>query len=744
MKRAGRFLFAVVVSLVVSLSAFAGPGTPSSAAAKTAPATEKQLEQMARALKQKNPAAAYARLSAFATQKSSGVLGARAALALGYYDYGKAHYADAAKWMGRAQSDPLLRDFALYWSAETNLALTHDAEALAQLQKFRRDFPDSVMTEQALQSLGVAALALNQPAAALDALKEYSLTEQRPALLFLRAEAREQSAQKLEAASDYQQIYLNFPTSEQAREAGEKLSFLRSSLGQQIPAIPIEQRIGHAAVLFGNKEWRDARDEYAQLLPQLSGADRERAELRILECGVALGANPSEMQALKVADPDVDAERLLALAQWYRKQDQEPDMAAAVEAAVARAPYSRWAEEALFLAGNYYWVQLARERSSVFYKRLVENFPTSPDAAPSQWRMAWVEVLKRQPDAPGLLAQHLRQFPGSQFTPDALYWLGRLAEEAGNSALARSYYSKLVERYAQNYFQNLAATRLQALGPGPVAQADVLDTIPGVVPAQPVGDTIPPAAALRQSRADALRSIAFDASAELELRAAYATTGEPRLLLEAAQAAVAAGHVGAAIVTVRQIYPQLDARPFGEVPHDVWAAAYPLPFGTSIRQWSTHAGIDPMLTAGLIRQESAFSPEAQSNKNAIGLMQLLPKTARRLAKTAKVKYSRASLFDPDYNVRLGTIYVSGLKKDFGSVESALAAYNAGEERVAFWTTGQTYRDMAEFVDSIPFTETRDYVEIVSRNAEIYRKLYGAKQAQPNEPVKLAANRKRQP
>ncbi len=66
----------------------------------------------------------------------------------------------------------------------------------------------------------------------------------------------------------------------------------------------------------------------------------------------------------------------------------------------------------------------------------------------------------------------------------------------------------------------------------------------------------------RQARADALRSIAFDASAELELRAAYAATGEPRLLLEAAQAAVAAGHVGAAIVTVRQIYPQLDSRPF--------------------------------------------------------------------------------------------------------------------------------------------------------------------------------------
>jgi soluble lytic murein transglycosylase len=246
---------------------------------------------------------------------------------------------------------------------------------------------------------------------------------------------------------------------------------------------------------------------------------------------------------------------------------------------------------------------------------------------------------------------------------------------------------------------------------------------------------------VRQKRADALRSIAFDASAELELRAAYASTGEPRLLLEAAQAAVAAGHVGAAIVTVRQIYPQLDARPFDQVPRDVWMAAYPLPFSGSIKQWSVHAGIDPMLTAGLIRQESAFAPDAHSGANALGLMQLLPKTARQMAKKAKVGYSHSLLFDPDYNVRLGTIYVAGLKNDFGSVESALAAYNAGEDRVNSWTAGQSYRDLAEFVDSIPFTETREYVEIVTRNADIYRKLYGG---QKDEPVKLAANRKHQP
>ncbi len=152
-----------------------------------------ELEQLSRALKQKNPAAAYAKLSVFALAKSSGALGKRAALALGYYDYGKAHYAQAATWLKLAQSDVLLHDYALYWSSQTNLALNHNAEALAQLQQFRKDYPDSVITDQALQSLGVAALALNQPAEILAALDAYPQTAEKPALLFLRGEAREQS-----------------------------------------------------------------------------------------------------------------------------------------------------------------------------------------------------------------------------------------------------------------------------------------------------------------------------------------------------------------------------------------------------------------------------------------------------------------------------------------------------------------------------------------------------------------------
>ena len=205
-----------------------------------------QLRDLSRALKKKNPASAYEKLSAFANHNSKNAYGARAALALGYYDYSKTNFGLAAKWLARAQSDPLLRDYALYWNAETNIALSKQGDAIAQLQTLRADFPDSVMTDQALESLAGAAIALNQPNVALEALDAYPATKSKPALLFLRGEAREQAGRPLEAVEDYQPLYLRYPTAEQARQANAKLDFLRTTLKSGYQEIPLEERFAHA------------------------------------------------------------------------------------------------------------------------------------------------------------------------------------------------------------------------------------------------------------------------------------------------------------------------------------------------------------------------------------------------------------------------------------------------------------------------------------------------------------------
>src|ERR1700742_145800 len=132
----------------------------------------------------------------------------------------------------------------------------------------------------------------------------------------------------------------------------------------------------------------------------------------------------------------------------------------------------------------------------------------------------------------------------------------------------------------------------------------------------------------------------------------------------------------------------------------------------------------PLFAGVLIRQESIFQADIVSHANAVGLMQVLPKTGKLLAKQLKVRYTKAKLFDPEYNLELGMLYIAGLLKATGEPEYALAAFNAGEDRIAAWRAERNYEEIPELVESIPFTETRDYVQIVMRNADVYRQVYG--------------------
>ncbi len=130
------------------------------------------------------------------------------------------------------------------------------------------------------------------------------------------------------------------------------------------------------------------------------------------------------------------------------------------------------------------------------------------------------------------------------------------------------------------------------------------------------------------------------------------------------------------------------------------------------------------MVASLIRQESEFDPVVISYANAWGLMQLLPSVGKELAKHEGIHhFDPRDLLDPDTNIRLGCIYLKQMLDKFGGrPEYAFAAYNAGDGRVLDWQAAGQFHDMDEFVESIPFTQTRDYVQAIMRNESIYREL----------------------
>jgi peptidoglycan lytic transglycosylase len=713
-------------SLAVCFFILAGAAA-ATARPKPAPAgANERLQALSRALRyagsKRAARSAYNRLKAFG-RHAPRPLAARAALALGYYEQSEKHYREASRWFERAESDTLLRQYALFWEAQSALGDERNDQALALLETFRRDFPESVLTEPALESLARAALAANQPQRALAALAAYPRTALRPKLLFYEAQALEKTGALAEAAKNYQAVQDRFPLADVAEQAGERLGELEQQLGAQFPAAPLGELVTRAEILYLAHRWQDARDAYNGLLPRLAGTVRERAELRIAECDTRLSGDPVMLATLSLSDATLDAERLAALVAAYRSRQDEPAMLAAVEKAVARDPQGLWAAHALFEVGNDYWVNLDRSRAAAFYRRAAEKFPGGKLAATADWRAVWTAYLAGSADRTQLLEQHIRQFPESPFLPDALYWLGRAAERANDLPHARTWYGIAAARFPQNYFGLLASERLRAVGRAPAAPVDLALAPAAPADVQPLSGSIPASVTDRWQRAQALRSIAFDASAELELKAAYDATGFPRLLFEAARAARDARQYMHAARLARGLAPDLEARPVDDAPAEIWRLVYPLPFAGEIDAAAARVEVDPMLLAGLVRQESGFNPEAVSSAGALGLTQLMPETARKEARKIRVRYSRRRLFEPEYNLRLGAAHLAGLLEETGKLAQALAAYNAGRDHVAAWRAGGSYDSPAEFVESIPFSETRQYVETVIRNAEVYRRLY---------------------
>jgi soluble lytic murein transglycosylase len=166
---------------------------------------------------------------------------------------------------------------------------------------------------------------------------------------------------------------------------------------------------------------------------------------------------------------------------------------------------------------------------------------------------------------------------------------------------------------------------------------------------------------------------------------------------------------------------------WGGAPRDeyLFRALYPVAYESTLTRQADRHGLDRALLAALIRQESSFEPRATSAAGARGLMQIMPRVGRQLARSADYPFwDVALLYQADVSLELGTQHLAGLLRGYEDVTHALAAYNAGSSRAKRWLTKPGTDDPEVFVERIPFTETRGYVRVILRNREMYRTLYG--------------------
>jgi len=385
-----------------------------------------------------------------------------------------------------------------------------------------------------------------------------------------------------------------------------------------------------------------------------------------------------------------------------------------------------WGEEALLALANHFQKDALDDSAAPWWRRLLAEYPDGRYAERAAWRAGWSDYSAgRFQAAADTFEPTARRRPPGSATAGLLYWSGRARLALGETDRARALFVETIQRYKHAYHGVRAQDALARLG-GSVAPPVAADSAP------------PPQLLLPEPRGSRARLLLLIDRLDEAADALRLLPEVPRVTAALGWVEWRRGRFRPGIVAMKRAYPQWVGEAGDRLPREVWQVLYPIRYEPELTAAAREDGLDPALVAALILQESSFDADALSRVGARGLMQVMPATGRRIARAKGVRYKRAALNDPMTSLDFGTHYLRQMSERFtGAVEQVLAAYNAGPHRVDAWTAMRGQQTPDEFIETIPFSETRNYVMVVLANREQYRRLYGLARSAPPPAVEGA-------
>jgi soluble lytic murein transglycosylase len=609
------------------------------------------------------------------------------------------------------QALPLLGDYAAYYQAEALFKLKRYSDSTAKAAAIPRDYPASQLIRGALK------LQLDSVVAAGDYVSALKLSlafvEKYPSgadsvdALYLSGLSREETGDRAGAAQIYRSIWLNSPLAPQAAKSQERLVGLEK-LGVKPTGFSPEELLRRASAFSARNSFSRSL-QTLQSIP-LEGQPPAVVDLVVLRTGLNQyrmrnwkGAEKSLARAGASSTASIRSEARLWQAKVMEHLGQEERAFTLFMELAAEGEKQEFADDALMEAAGLRKGMGRYAEAAGLYEKMPRVCPESKHAGRAAWEAGWCRYLAGEHAAAA--ASLKRLLDDNSLREKALYWLGRALERSGN-AEASDYFSMLLNEYPAGFYAAWYRERKgikdnrESLGQHPVA----------------INATLP--AGYEKARLLASLGMVDEARREAAARRKNGDKktqfpGLARLYLEL-------GDYGSAI----SLFQQNRSIKWDRETLPLWTAGYPLVFTGQVVQQTTLNNLSAALIYALIRAESCFSPGVKSPAGAIGLMQLMPATAKATSRE-RGAFNPARLTTPDYNIMLGTRHFRDLMKGYaGDVVYSVAAYNAGATAVDRWRRRFAGIEKDEFVESIPYQETRDYVKKVYASAATYRQLYG--------------------
>jgi soluble lytic murein transglycosylase len=638
-------------------------------------------------------------------------------------------YAGAAAMLDSADFAKLTRvaDHALWLRGRALQQAGDHAKAKAVFQRLIAEFPDSLRAEEARILWANSAIqsgeALKVPAFLAEQIEAHDA-----AALLATAKAYESLNDQPNAVAFYRRTYFYGAGNDAAKEAEAKLI----SMAQPLTPSNAEEITARAEKLYAFRNWVEADKAFTQLAAGYGASLTPDVNLKRL----VTHANAKRMSDAQAAFMAISASSPLKeqahyeLVTGYARNRLFPDARRTAEEMRRAYPNGKLTPKAWVDAGLAARDARNKGEEQFFLGGALANYPNAVEVAQAQFELAWMaHEADNYQRSSQMLIEHLARYADKDTTNrgKAGYWAARDSERAGRTAEACALYDAVMYRYSANWYGYLAQQKVAAMScpAGAAPGSQVQKAIANLKSVTVAPETSGPKELARAEKSDDLSTIGlFDWAIE-ELNEAKTTAqNSPKINLALARHYRFKGDNVNALLALAKSYPDYSQMFPEEMGREEWEIFYPHVAWEQIKTWAKTRGLDMYQVAGLIRQESVFNPRASSHANAYGLMQLILPTARTVARkygsTANVSID--ALFQPALNIELGTAYMRDQLDKFGRIEYMAVAYNAGPGRVPQWRATLP-AEMDEFVEAIPFKETKGYVQGVIRNSAQYRRLY---------------------
>lgn len=591
----------------------------------------------------------------------------KAAFKAGIEQLNGADYEQAIESLTAAHKKlPFAGDYALFFLARAYMEDGDYKKSLRTIRKMLEEHPGSPMRQKALYMEIMNTLATGRQKRAVPLLEGY--VEEFPSdseTKFLYAYMLEKTGRQEEARRFFKEIYTGAgPLSLKAHEELETED------------VTLEDILDRASNLIGSFRYRDAE---SSLRAALSGYEGTLKKDLVEKLALSLFRQRRYPEA---AELYLSIEDLYNAARSFLRADDKDAFDETLDRLLAEGD-DRAAELMIVYADDKRRDGMVDEALELL-AQAGSRLPALSEEA--LWRTGWIHYMN------GDRRKALEVFTDlydSHGSAKYLYWKAKAAEKAGMDS--SRMYRGITE---SDYYGFLARTKTGEIS---TVSAEDRETCKDIKPME---------------RADLLIEAGLEKETVAELLHASRNTAGHDGLLSIACRLKGLGRFREAMLLTGRL-------PREDRPDEI---LYPLAYWPTVKEVSAELGIDPLLLLSVIREESRFDPEAYSRAGAAGLMQLMPFTARSTAESLKLVLSgQDHLYDAETNIRLGAHHLSGLLKDFGSVSAALAAYNAGRSRVKEWLEKGGYDSYDEFIEDIPFQETRDYVKRILTTFFKYRK-----------------------